>query len=88
MINIINMISQTLRSTINMREAYNNVRIMINMISMYTLTMWTLGKPFVVTSFSPSDMSEHSKLIQNQLKILELHSQSKQLENRVTDALG
>ena len=61
MINIINMISQTLCSTINMREACNNVRIMINMISMYTLTMSTLRKSFAVCSFLLPLISENSQ---------------------------
>ena len=53
MINIINMISQTLRSTINMREAYNNLHIRINMVSVQMLTMSTLGKPLCSALFLP-----------------------------------
>ena len=53
MINIINMISQTLRSTINMREAYNNLHIRINMVSVQMLTMSTQGKPLCSALFLP-----------------------------------
>ena len=42
-----------LRSTINVREAYNNLHIRINMVSVQMLTMSTLGKPLCSALFLP-----------------------------------